>query len=102
MTTPSANGPIGSSGRVDRIRRRLIWALLGPFGILMSVATIAGFAPVDPSRATTAIIVLVVAAVTLPVAHGLARARDPARSRGPRPRTRGAAASFTARRATKR
>ena len=67
MTTPSANGPIGSSGRVDRIRRRLIWALLGPFGILMSVATIAGFAPVDPSRATTAIIVLVVAAVTLPL-----------------------------------
>ncbi len=67
MTTPSANGPIGSSGRVDRIRRRLIWALLGPFGILMSVATIAGFAPVDPSRATTAIIVLVVAAVALPL-----------------------------------
>jgi diguanylate cyclase len=67
MTTPSANGPLGSSGRVDRIRRRLIWALLGPFGILMSVATIAGFAPVDSSRTTTAIIVLVVAAVSLPL-----------------------------------
>jgi len=67
MTKPSADGPAGSSGRVDRIRRRLIWALLGPFGILMSVATIEGFAPVDSSRSTTAIIVLVAAAVSLPL-----------------------------------
>lgn len=81
MATPSAGGPAGSGGRVDRIRKRLILALLGPFGILMSVATIEGFAPAGPSRTSTAIIVLVSAAVVLPMlmawlARGILREVD--------------------------
>jgi len=67
MTTPTADGLPGPSGRVDRIRKRLIWALLGPFAILMSIATIEGFTPASPTRPMTVIAVLVAAAVLLPV-----------------------------------
>jgi diguanylate cyclase (GGDEF)-like protein len=67
MTTPAAHGLPGPSGRVDRIRKRLIWALLGPFAILMSVATIEGFTPASPTRPMTVIAVLVAAAVLLPI-----------------------------------
>jgi diguanylate cyclase (GGDEF)-like protein len=66
MTTPADGGEGHPDGRVESIRRRLILALLGPFCILMSVATIEGFAPTGPSRPVMAIIVLIAAAVTLP------------------------------------
>ena len=66
MTTP-AEGLQRPRGRVDRIRRRLIWALLGPFAILMSVATIQGFAPAGPQRPLIALGVLVAAAIFLPI-----------------------------------
>jgi diguanylate cyclase (GGDEF)-like protein len=66
MTTPAGDAEGHRDGRVDRIRRRLIVALLGPFCILMSVATIEGFVPTGPSRPAIAIIVLIAAAVTLP------------------------------------
>jgi diguanylate cyclase (GGDEF)-like protein len=52
--------------RIDRIRQRLIWALLGPFCILMSVATIEGFLPDGPSRSAPAIIALIAAGVLVP------------------------------------
>jgi diguanylate cyclase (GGDEF)-like protein len=67
MTTPGADGLPGPSGRLDRIRKRLIWALLGPFAILMSVATIEGFTPDSPTRPQIVIAVLVAAAVLLPL-----------------------------------
>ena len=67
MTTPADGIQGHSDGRIDRIRRRLIWALLGPFCILMTVAAIQGFSPAGPSRPATAIIVLIAAAVGLPV-----------------------------------
>lgn len=66
MTTPADRLQGHSDRRIDRIRTRLIWALLGPFCVLMSVATIEGFSPADPSRPATAIIVLIAAALLLP------------------------------------
>ena len=42
MTTPTDGSQGHPDRRIDRIRRRLIWALLGPFCILMSVAAIEG------------------------------------------------------------
>jgi diguanylate cyclase (GGDEF)-like protein len=52
--------------RVTRIRRRLFWAMLGPFCVLMGVATVEGFRSTDPARTATAVAVLVAAAVALP------------------------------------
>jgi diguanylate cyclase (GGDEF)-like protein len=66
MTTPADGIQGHADRRIDRIRRRLIWALLGPFCILMTVAAIQGFSPAGPSRPATAIIVLIAAAVGLP------------------------------------
>jgi diguanylate cyclase (GGDEF)-like protein len=54
--------------RVTRIRRRLFWALLGPFCILMGVATVMGFRSADPARALTTVAVLVALALALPSA----------------------------------
>ena len=66
--TMRGNGlPAQSDGRIDRIRRRLVWALLGPFCILMTVAAIEGFWPVGPTRLTTTVGVLVAAAIGLPI-----------------------------------
>jgi diguanylate cyclase (GGDEF)-like protein len=66
MTTPAADSSAAhATAHVRRIRRRLILALLGPFAILMSVATVEGFAPVAASPGT-AIAVLLSAAVVLP------------------------------------
>jgi diguanylate cyclase (GGDEF)-like protein len=60
----------GQSGaapdRVERIRRRLIWALLGPFCILMSVSAVEGFSSADAGRSGAAIAALLLAAVGLP------------------------------------
>jgi diguanylate cyclase (GGDEF)-like protein len=67
MTTPADGLQRHPDRRIDRIRRRLIWALLGPFCVLMSVAAIEGFLPAGPSRPATAIIALVAAGVLLPV-----------------------------------
>src|SRR5258705_10606856 len=67
MTMPADGLQGHSDHRIDRIRRRLIWALLGPFCILMSVATIEGFLPTGASRPATAIIALVAAGALLPV-----------------------------------
>jgi diguanylate cyclase (GGDEF)-like protein len=67
MTTPAADGLSGPPvERIHRIRRRLIVALLGPFCILMSVATVEGFSPASPTRPLTAVAVLILAAVLLP------------------------------------
>jgi len=75
MTTPADGLQGHPDHRIDRIRRRLIWALLGPFCILMSVAAIEGFLPADSSRAAMAIIALVAAGALLPVVMAwLARA----------------------------
>jgi diguanylate cyclase (GGDEF)-like protein len=66
MTTLT-DGLQGHQGRrIERIRQRLIWALLGPFCILMSVATIEGFLPDGPSRSAPAIIALIAAGVLVP------------------------------------
>ena len=51
MSTPTIDaGPGAAPDRVERIRRRLIWALLGPFCILMSVSAVAGSAPSEGVR----------------------------------------------------
>jgi diguanylate cyclase (GGDEF)-like protein len=60
------DGSITAPVRVDRIRRRLVWALLGPFCILMSVSAVEGFSPAGPGR-TTAIAVLIGSALVVPV-----------------------------------
>jgi len=68
MTTPVADGSqVDPKRRVDRIRMQLIWALLVPFCVFMSVSTIEGFTPDGPSRPATAIGVLVAAAVIVPM-----------------------------------
>ena len=68
MTTPTPDGQPGAGpDRVERIRRRLIWALLGPFCLLMSVAAVEGFSSEDVSRPGAAIAVLLLAAFGLPL-----------------------------------
>jgi diguanylate cyclase (GGDEF)-like protein len=67
MTTPADGLQGHPDRRIDRIRRRLIWALLGPFCILMSVAAIEGFLPDGPSRSAPATIALIAAGVLVPV-----------------------------------
>jgi len=63
---PSADGQTTATDRVKRIRRWLVWALLGQFAILMSVSTVEGFSPAGPERPAAAIGVLVAAALLLP------------------------------------
>ena len=89
MTTPALDGQGGPApDRVERIRRRLIWALLGPFCILITIAAIEGFVPFDGGRPWVAAGALLAASVVLsPVlallalaivreAEALARERD--------------------------
>ncbi len=68
MPTDVAYGrPDTASGRVRRIRRRLTLALLGPFCVLMSVATVQGFAPAGPARPLATTLALVAAGLGLPI-----------------------------------
>jgi diguanylate cyclase (GGDEF)-like protein len=68
MTTPIPDGQPGAGpDRVERIRRRLIWALLGPFCLLMSVAAAEAFSTEDVGRPGAAIAVLLLAAFGLPL-----------------------------------
>jgi len=58
MTTPTAEGQPGAGpDRVERIRRRLIWALLLPFCVLTSVAAVEGFSSEDAGHPGIAITV---------------------------------------------
>lgn len=66
MKPSVAGGPNTAPVRVERIRRRLVWALLGPFCILMSVSAVEGFSPAGPGR-VTAIAVLIGSALVVPV-----------------------------------
>jgi diguanylate cyclase (GGDEF)-like protein len=67
MTTPATDGHGGTApDRVERIRRRLIWALLGPFCVLMTVSAVQGFSSGAASRPGLAIVVLLLAAFGLP------------------------------------
>jgi diguanylate cyclase (GGDEF)-like protein len=66
MTTPADGLEGHPDRRIERIRLRLICALLGPFCILMSVAAIEGFLPDGPSRSATAIVALIAAGVLVP------------------------------------
>ena len=66
MKPSFADGSATDSKRVDRIGRRLVWALLGPFCILMSVSAVEGFSGAGPGRSATAIAVLIAAALLLP------------------------------------
>ncbi|HSL33841.1 MAG TPA: EAL domain-containing protein [Candidatus Limnocylindrales bacterium] len=67
MSTPVVEGFTGrADGRMPRIRRRLVWALLSPFCILMSVATVEGFAPIGSARPVVAVVVLLAAAIVVP------------------------------------
>ena len=67
MSTPNLGGYAEIGGRVDRIRKRLVLALLVPFVVLMSVATIEGFSPAGPARPAASLLVLVAAGVLLPI-----------------------------------
>jgi diguanylate cyclase (GGDEF)-like protein len=68
MTTPDPNGQHGNEDtRVDRIRVRLVWALLAPFCVLMATSTVEGFSAAGRSGTETAIAVLVASAVLLPI-----------------------------------
>jgi diguanylate cyclase (GGDEF)-like protein len=68
MTTPTAEGQPGAGpDRVERIRRRLIWALLLPFCVLMSVAAVEGFSAEDAGHPGIAITALLLAAFGLPL-----------------------------------
>lgn len=68
MTTAVAEvRHVNPSERIDRIRARLIWALLGPFSIVMGVSAVEGFASTGSSGSVAAIGVLVAAAVFVPV-----------------------------------
>jgi diguanylate cyclase (GGDEF)-like protein len=67
MSTPPTGGYAERGDRLARIRKQLGWALLAPFGFLMTVATIEGFAPAGPTRPAAAFWVLVLAAVFVPI-----------------------------------
>jgi diguanylate cyclase (GGDEF)-like protein len=58
--------PGAAPDRVERIRRRLIWALLAPFCILLSVSAVEGFSSADAGRSGAAVAVLLLAAIGLP------------------------------------
>jgi diguanylate cyclase (GGDEF)-like protein len=64
----ASEAPDAPPDRVKRIRRRLFWALLGPFCIVMAVATVEGFRSSDPTRTVATLAVLAVIAVVLPSA----------------------------------
>ena len=66
MTTPNLDGPGASPDRVERIRRRLIWALLGPFCILVTIAAFETFSSADLTQVGPAVLVLLLAAFGLP------------------------------------
>jgi len=53
--------------RVDRIRRRLIWALVLPFCVLIGVSAIEAFSQEDASHPGVAAVVLLLAAFGLPL-----------------------------------
>jgi diguanylate cyclase (GGDEF)-like protein len=79
VSLPTAAAPIASAtGRLSRIRRRLIVALLVPFCVLMGAATVEGFWQADGPRQLVAIAVLVAGGITMPmfmaiVARGILR-----------------------------
>ena len=54
--------------RVKRIRRRLFWAMLGPFCLLMGVVAVEGFRSTDPARSLIAVGVLGAGAIVYPSA----------------------------------
>ncbi|HEX2470200.1 MAG TPA: EAL domain-containing protein [Candidatus Limnocylindrales bacterium] len=62
----AADGSASAPRRIDRIRRRLVWALLAPFCILMGVSAVEGFSGAAAGRSAIAIAVLVAAAILLP------------------------------------
>jgi len=64
-------GPPGTGpDRVERIRRRLIWALLLPFCVLMAVAAIEAYSPEDLGHPGLATMALLLTAFGLPVLLG--------------------------------
>ena len=52
--------------RVQRIRRRLFWAMLGPFCVLTGVVAFAAFRSAEPGRTLPGVVALVSVAVALP------------------------------------
>jgi diguanylate cyclase (GGDEF)-like protein len=68
LTTPTLEGQPGPGpDRVERIRRRLIWALALPFCVLIGVSAVAAFSHEDASHPGVASIVLLLAAFGLPL-----------------------------------
>ena len=75
---PTASPSRSTTGRLNRIRRWLLFGTVVPFGMLMAAATFEGFWDADPTRRTVALVILVVGCVTVPafmavVARGVLR-----------------------------
>ncbi|MFL5775051.1 MAG: putative bifunctional diguanylate cyclase/phosphodiesterase [Chloroflexota bacterium] len=66
MTTPTVDGQPGTPDRVERIRRRLIWALLAPFCLLLIVCAVEGFSSEDAANPGIAVAILLLAAFGIP------------------------------------
>lgn len=79
MSMPPTAVPIRSAaGRLNRIRRWLLVGTIVPFGLLMGAATVEGFWNADQTRATLAVVILIVGSIVVPalmaiVARGILR-----------------------------
>jgi diguanylate cyclase (GGDEF)-like protein len=68
VSMPPTSSPIPSaSGRLNRIRRWLLVGTIVPFALLMGAATFEGFWEADQTRATMAIVVLILGSIVVPV-----------------------------------
>lgn len=61
-----SEAPNAPPDRVKRIRRRVFWAMLGPFCIVMGFVAAEAFSSAGPARSLTGIGILVGAAISLP------------------------------------
>ena len=75
---PTASPTRSATGRLNRIRRWLLFGTVVPFGMLMAAATFEGFWDADPTRRMVAIVILIAGGVVVPafmavVARGVLR-----------------------------
>ena len=75
---PTTSPTTSAAGRLNRIRRWLLVGTIVPFSLLMGAATFEGFWEADKTRATLAIVILVLGSIVVPalmaiVARGILR-----------------------------
>src|SRR5688572_1392830 len=64
---PTASPIPSAAGRLNRIRRWLLVGSIVPFALLMGAATFEGLWEADQTRATMAVVVLILGSIVVPV-----------------------------------